>query len=372
LNLGRNIKNLPEVRCRILVAPLNWGLGHATRCVPIIQCLISNGAQVIIAAEGKCAQLLKEEFPELKIVHLRGYRVRYSSDPKRFNLKLLLQLPRALITFIREKAFIKKIVRKENIDAIVSDNRPGLFHSDIPAFYITHQLHIETGNKKWGSYAEKIHQFLISSFKECWVPDEEGDNNLGGKLSHPKIFPVVPVSYIGCISRFQKKETVQQYDLLIMLSGPEPLRTMLENKLLHQAAHTSLSIAFVRGLPGITKKIKVGANISIFNHLPSNELNELIESSGIVLARCGYSTIMDLALLQKKAILIPTPGQKEQEYLATYLKEKKYFYTVEQKNMDISKDISELNKTTYLLPKLKGLNEEKIIERLKHYGLISK
>jgi predicted glycosyltransferase len=159
---------------------------------------------------------------------------------------------------------------------------------------------------------------------------------LAGALSHPKKIPS-NVIYIGPLSRFNRLPDVEKtYDLLITISGPEPQRTLFENEILPQLKTFPGKAILIRGLPS-ERNIPASFNdcIKVENHLPASELNKIIEQSKMIISRSGYTTIMDLALLKKKAILIPTPGQSEQEYLAKYLSEKKYFFSTDQKGFSI-------------------------------------
>ena len=180
------------------------------------------------------------------------------------------------------------------------------------------------------------------------MPDAAGKINLAGKLSHPKKLPAIPVKYLGLLSRFKKITTSKKYGLLILLSGPEPQRSIFENILLKQIQQYPGSIALVRGLPGNSNTLPNFNNLTAFNHLPADKLNELILQSEVLIARCGYSTIMDLAALGKKAILIPTPAQAEQEWLAAYLSKNKIFYTTAQQNFSLPKSLKEAENFQYV------------------------
>lgn len=329
--------NIPGHKPRILIAPLDWGLGHATRCIPVISVLIKQHYTVIVAAQGAVKTLLQNEFPDLQFVELRGYRVRYSHSKFRMPVKLLLQLPKIFYRIYAENRWLKAVVREHNIDAIISDNRPGLYHKQIPCIYITHQLTIKTGNRFTENIAQKIHYYYINKFRACWVPDATGAVNLAGELSHPAKFPKVQVTYLGLLSRFEKKEVEIKYDLCILLSGPEPQRTILEKIILADVNKMHKKIFIVRGLPQETKVLCLNDPfIEIKNHLPAEELSTIIQQSKLIISRCGYSTVMDLVKLQKKAILVPTPGQTEQEYLGKYLQEQKLFYTVDQEDFSLT------------------------------------
>jgi uncharacterized protein (TIGR00661 family) len=332
--------NIPQAKHRVLIAPLDWGLGHATRCIPIITTLIQQNCSVIIAAEGFVKFLLQKEFPHLEFIELRGYRVKYSRQKLWMPVKLMLQLPKIMCRIYEENRWLKKAVTENNIDAVIADNRMGLHHKKISCIYITHQLAIKTGNRFTEGIAQKIHYHFINKFKACWVPDAGGALNLAGELSHPLALPKTPVVYIGPLSRFEKKETEDKFDLCIILSGPEPQRTIFEKIILTGLDQIEGKIFLIRGLPDETQVPDLKNNsIQIKNHLPADELSKIIQQSKLIISRCGYSTVMDLVKLQKKAVLVPTPGQTEQEYLGRYLQVQKIFYSVKQETFSLPEAI---------------------------------
>ena len=337
-----NVDNINKINTasRVLVVPLDWGLGHATRCIPIINELVQHNIEVILAGDGDIPKILGKAQPGLVILRLKGYHIKYSRTKKFFFFKMLLQLPKIIAATMNERRWLKRIVTDHKIDAIISDNRFGLYHPGISSVFITHQLSIQTGNKWLDKLAQKINYHFINKFDECWVPDAPGNVNLAGKLSHPEKLPITPVSYLGVLSRFKKISVEKKYDLLILLSGPEPQRSIFESILLSQIKNIHVSIVLVRGLPAVEEKIQPeNDQLIIYNHLPAEALNELILQSKNIVARCGYSTVMDLVTLQQKAILVPTPRQTEQEYLATHLMKNKIFYTCAQENFMLKESL---------------------------------
>lgn len=320
--------NTTKTHPRVLVAPLDWGLGHATRSIRVISALRNAGTDVIIAADGPAALLLKKEFPELPILLLEGYHIRYGKG-RGLVFRLLFQYFRVKKVIRRENNWLQKIIHEKEIDGVISDNRFGLNSPKVPCVFITHQLYIETGYKWLSRQAQKINYSYINRFHECWVPDEAEKKNYAGILSHPTKSPSVPVHYAGLLSRFQARKEETAFKYLFLLSGPEPQRSMLEEKIIKLISGKK-NMAIVRGLPeGSREKIDL-PGIQSWEHLPAKILNEVICSSEIVICRSGYSTIMDLVALQKQAILIPTPGQKEQEYLADHAAERRLFKQVRQ------------------------------------------
>lgn len=325
--------NISAPKLRILVAPLDWGLGHATRCVSIIYELQLLGVTVVLAGDNAIATILKKEFPNNEFLVLDGYQIRYSRKKMLFMLKLMSQLGRIRSNIIKEHSWLKKVVRDHQIDAVISDNRPGLYHAEIPCVYITHQLHIKTGTRIGNKIAAALHRFCINRFNICWVPDKKEAPGLAGELSHPVCLPTTPVRYLGNLSRFRFNPNSNKKGICILLSGPEPQRTLLENIILPQLFTLPGPIHFVRGLPNAKENPTLPSHVHVYAHLPAKELNVLLNDTEWVICRSGYSTVMDLAELKTKAILIPTPGQSEQEYLASHLMSSRIFFSAEQEKL---------------------------------------
>jgi len=301
---------------RILVAPLNWGLGHSTRCIPIIKALLANQFEPVLASDGEALKLLKKEFEGLEAIELPSYNIRYASKAKNFKLKLLQDSPRLLRTIAKEKAAVRSLVKTYRIDGIISDNRFGVRDKTIPSVFITHQLKVLSGSTTWLTTA--MHQNIISKFDACWVPDNKTAPNLSGALGHAPVGDT-ELNYIGPLSRFTKKDKPRRYHLMVLLSGPKPQRTLLEDQLLKALEYINKPCLFIRGkVEDEPTKIERGL-LTIYNYLTSTALEEALNTSDLILCRSGYTTLMDLAKLEKKAFFIPTPGQFEQEYLAEKL-----------------------------------------------------
>ncbi|MDQ3193168.1 MAG: glycosyltransferase [Bacteroidota bacterium] len=310
-------KNTP----RVLVCPLDWGLGHATRCVPIIKALLDQGAEVIIASEKRPLHFLKQEFPGLQFIPFEGYNIKYPSKTGMI-LKMAFSTPKILWSIYKEHQFLKKIIVDHNISAVISDNRFGLWSTSIPSIFITHQIRIKS--PVFENLLFKINSFFINRYDECWIPDFSGSENLSGGLSHYGLLPGNAV-FIGPLSRFTRNKTsVSQktYDLTVIISGPEPQRSKFENIVLNQLKGKALKAAVVRGVTESKEYYQLTENIDVYAHLDTAALSKIILDSELVLCRPGYSTIMDLAVLNTKAVFVPTPGQTEQEYLAKHLTEK--------------------------------------------------
>lgn len=321
---------------KILIAPLDWGMGHATRCIPLIASFIQNNCDVLIAGNEQTNALIKEQFPSLTYLHLAGYDINYSTKKWTLPFVIGFQIPKIIKRIITEHFWLKKIIKQHQIDAVVSDNRYGLFTKNIPSIFITHQIQIQVPQSiVLQKLVNTINHFFIRQFTTCWVPDAE-QNRLSGNLSIAK--NVKNIQYIGILSRLEiMTKPIIKYDIAIVLSGPEPQRTILENSLLQQMKNTSKRVLFVRGKANTAEIQNQNENLTIISYASGVELQEIILSSEIVMSRAGYSTIMDLVKLNKHGIIIPTPGQTEQEYLGEYLQSKKWFLAQEQSNLDIEK-----------------------------------
>ncbi len=322
----------------ILVAPLNWGLGHATRCIPIINYLIELGVKVSLASDGRALSLLKKEFPHLATFALPAYDIRYDGRSMIWNIGK--QLPKISRAILKEKKIIQKIVKSQQIDIIISDNRYGCRSKYTKNIFISHQINISIPNRPLEIITNKINRHFINLFDDCWIPDFEGEQSLAGKLSNTG----ESHRFIGPLSRFKFNTTEKEYDLIAVLSGPEPQRSLLEQEIIRQLKTLDLVSLIVQGKTENFEEINISKNVKMVSFLTSKELNQAILKSKIVIARSGYSTIMDLVAISKKAILIPTPGQTEQEYLAKRLFQQKLFYTQTQADLNIKSALKESEK----------------------------
>lgn len=356
---------------RILVAVLNWGLGHATRCIPVIRALQQNGAEVIIASDGLSLKLLQTEFPSLPAEPLPPYNIRYTG--KHIWLDALTQAPHVLKQIKAEQLATQNLLQKHgNITAIISDNRYGCYHSQIPSVIITHQvfLHLPHPIKWLQPLVQRFNRQLINKFNYCWIPDwPQPQANLSGELAHKHLLPTEQFVFVGPLSRFnypddnninndnaskpyfsseKNTNTAAAWSIVALVSGPEPLRTQFEaimqNQLLAFCATTNQTALLLQGQPQNNSTIKPHPKtplLQIAPHLPTQQLQHHLKNAQIIIARSGYSTVMDLAVLQKKAIFCPTPGQTEQLYLAKQFMKKQFFYTQPQHRLNIAKALEE-------------------------------
>lgn len=317
------LPEIPLMPRNILVAPLSWGLGHATRSADLIDRLavLYPDARILLASDGIALQWLALRYPGYQTVTLPGYPVRYPKGSALI-MKMLALAPALLASVFREHSMLRHLIREYAIDLVISDNRFGLWNRRCFSVFLTHQLQLQpSGTWSLGLVwaANLLNRFFINRYNQCWVPDYETSPGLAGKLSHP---PRIPsgVRYIGPLSRFRTMRPVEGAehppDVLCVVSGPEPQRSIFLEMILHQLKDTPLKAVVVTGAPGETSAEECHGNLRIYSHLPDSQLFSYLRSARFILSRSGYSTLMDLHFTGGKAALVPTPGQTEQEYLA--------------------------------------------------------
>ena len=326
---------------RILVAPLDWGLGHTTRCVPLIAHLLRLGHHVIVAGNPSQAAFIENTFSGIETIMLEGYNVTYSKSKNLSQLKIVSQVPHICHAIRKEHQWLQANIRTLKPDGIISDNRYGLYHTAIPSVIITHQLQVQTGMGIMADKGlQKVHYKFLQRFNNIWIPDIEGEHNLGGILSHPSVLPH-NTQYIGLLSQFECIAAPAGVGghLLILLSGPEPQRTLLAEKLWEQVRQYKGKVIFVAGSESAVSPAFIPANVAWYPRLSGAALFDIIANAALVICRSGYSSVMDMVFLHKKAILIPTPTQTEQEYLARRLEEKGIFTYMAQKDFHLAESI---------------------------------
>ena len=304
-----------------MVAPLNWGLGHACRCIPIIDTLIDRGHQILLASDGDAGALLRQEYPSLPYFELPSYKITYPTS--NFTWHWLRKSPHMIQAIFREHRDLRTICEQHDLDVVISDNRYGMYHAQIHSIIMTHQLNFVFPGIVAKILNSEI-QKLIERFDECWIPDSAPPGNLSGALSEATIG--IPMTFVGPLSRMRKLSLKTKFDVTVMLSGPEPSRSQLEEELIKLLANTDYKKAFVLGQPQNKKPRALPLEAKVFSHLPSLRLNQVLCSSEIIVSRSGFTSLLDYCILNKKAILIPTPKQPEQAYLAKRHKDKDQFF----------------------------------------------
>jgi len=302
---------------KVLFCVLDWGLGHATRVVPLIEAENIKGHEVFIASDGNAARFLKNRFPHLTHLDgLPGYNVTYSVKGRLLPLHIAKQIPRICRVVKDENAWLKMVNEEYHFDEIISDNRYGCSLPNVHSVFITHQLNIRA--PFWlRPFVNWLIRKLASTFNEIRIPDyPKVDTRLAGELSDQGRWK--NVRYIGPLSRFSLVETEGwrlSSPYLLVLSGPEPQRTILEELVIDLFTKKHLPLVVVAGKTDANEhRLKNG--VEYFSHLNDSRMKSALLQAKLIICRSGYSSIMDLEALNKKALFIPTPGQTEQEYLA--------------------------------------------------------
>lgn len=321
---------------RVLISPLGWGLGHATRLIPIISDLTERGCSVVIAADLPSNELLRVRFPELEYIHFPSINIKLSR--RRLKIVRLFQIAiRFFLLTHREHKQIKKVVKEYMIDIVISDNRYGLWGATERSVLITHQLRILFPIPfRWAEFMGRWYvKHYAEKFTECWVPDRPLGFRFSGELSSPSKLPG-NVEYIGIQSRFTNivvEKGESEWDFVGIVSGPPPQRDIFEQILISIANRLKLKALIFQGLPLGPRLARTVGNATLVSHLPDEEMAQAIISAKLLICRSGYSTVMDLVALNRSALIIPTPGQSEQEYLAKYLAKHKLFLSIPQSRL---------------------------------------
>jgi hypothetical protein len=309
---------------KVLVCPLNWGLGHASRCVPIIQQLIDEGHTPVLVSDKHPLSFLRQEFPTLRFIEYPSYSISYSKCSTQF-FAMLRSFPAIFCGILKEYFWLKKLLRQEHFDQVISDNRFGMWNKHTHSIYITHQLMVKMPLllKILEPFFWWLHCQFILQYNECWIPDLENRNiSLSGDLSHQYPLPK-NAKFIGLLSRFSDLKNVipnNEYRFVAVLSGIEAQRSKLELQLIKRFEKLDFKTLIVRGLPVEEENWTNLGNVQLVSHLPKEALAAVMLGAKLIIARSGYSSLMDLKALNclHKAELIPTPGQTEQIYLASY------------------------------------------------------
>ena len=314
---------------RVLVAPLNWGLGHASRCIPLIERLQAEGHEVVLGGNGESLTLLRKHFPALYVLPLAPLELRYSKGKSQV-LAMLCALPKIFRSARQDHALLEEYLRYEQLDEVISDNRFGLYSSKTRCVYVTHQLLIPLPRPwQWlEPLVARWHTQLINRYDACWIPDESvdksGHHGLAGRLSHPTVLPS-NAEYIGVLSRFSGKsyQPDRSYKVVAVLSGLEPQRTLFEQAICQRHENSDESVLIVRGKMHCPPTVVKHANITIVPWLDDAHLAGYLLGAERIICRSGYSSVMDCYALgvMEKVEWHPTPGQPEQEYLAEYFQE---------------------------------------------------
>ena len=333
---------------KIIYGVCSWGLGHATRSLPVIRKLIKENNKLTIISNGRSLDLLKKEIGEnANFIDIPDYPMLLSENPRQFMAKSMIYWPMLIRRLHKGFNQLNKILKQKRYDIIISDARYDIYNRKIPSFFISHQIRImnplrikilETGS-------EIFNLFFFKRFAGVLVPDYKTDG-LSGELSHNlRLIDENKIHYIGALSDFKKKDNKKDIDYLISISGPEPQRTILEKRISSQIEHLKGNIVVTLGKTENEDAFK-SENITTYSFVSKEKREDLLNSSKLVISRSGYSTILDLSVIGCKALMTPTPGQIEQEYLSKYHNLKKTFYSVNQNSIDLVRDTKMAMKST--------------------------
>ncbi|HUU99826.1 MAG TPA: glycosyltransferase [Bacteroidales bacterium] len=333
----------------ILICPLEWGLGHAGRMIPLACKLRDMNNRIFIGAGEEHLSFFKTEVSGLSCIDFPGFSPGYSRFIPQY-LILFLKTPLLIYFIIRDHFRLKRLIHDYSIDMVISDNRFGLWNKKITSVYVTHMplIPFPKALRLFEKTGILLHRQIIKKYTFCFVPDLPGELNISGRLSHGLKLPE-NARYIGILSRFTDDTVAVQRNSgkylhnTVILSGPEPQRSILKKKVISVFKESKLPAVILEGRPGKPAEVYKNGNLTFYSHLPASEMKEMITRSRSIITRSGYSTIMELISLNRSALLIPTPGQTEQEYLAEYLAEKGWFKTVSQKNLKIDFPLPETN-----------------------------
>lgn len=326
---GFTILHLKDMSMKkVFYAVLNWGLGHAAHSKPIIEWLILEGYEVKIGSDGLAMEYLQEAFPSIPSVTLPSYGIEYAKKKSDFTSKIVAQLPKFFGAIRQEKKVLKHLLKEENFDLIISDNRYGIYDKNVTSIIICHQIKIKIKNSEW--LVNPLHRKLLERFNEVWIPDYEHlESSLSGELSHDQFSQ--PTYYLGPLTSLKIEPVEKDIDLLVILSGPEPQRTILEEILMNYlTAITDLNIVMVRGT---NLKRSFSNHLETYDLIDAQELSNLCSRAEVIISRSGLGSISDMHASGIKTILIPTPGQVEQEYLAKWNGNKPNFTVIEQQHL---------------------------------------
>lgn len=330
-------------RRKILYAVLNWGIGHATRSLPIIRELIKEH-DVTVLSTGRSLQLLKSELPHIDFIDQSDYSVKYTKRGGALLFSLFFQIPKILFRLREEHKFTEELIIRHKFDRIISDNRYGVYSESVPSYFITHQIRFKLpgGLKFFEPLSEWFNRSYFRNYRRVFIPDEKAEVNLSGSLSHGLKFVSNPkIIYAGILADIDGDEQEIQSDYLFVISGPEPQRTIFEKKIIEQSKQLEGNKIIVRGVTESDEMYSDGST-KIYSSVKRDKLTAMIRGAETIISRPGYSTVMELVCYRKKALFIPTPGQTEQEYLARYYKSKGYFSYISQSEMELSRDLADL------------------------------
>lgn len=318
------------------------GLGHATRSLPLIRALTLRGHNIVVGSSGRAMAFLRAELPDVQFVVIPDYGITYSRG--RFLLpRLAARAPGMLWAIMLERELTQQVVYGRNIDLIISDHCYGAHFKGVPSYFISHQIYfaMPTGFGLFSKPVGWVNQLPHRNFQKVFIPDlpGEGQGVISGKLSRIPRRYHHKYRHIGLMASVGKEAVEEDIDLLVSISGPEPQRSILEEIVLRDIEAIEGEKVVLLGRSEESRLIRESTGLKIYSHLPREQMNTLLNRAKMILSRPGYTTVMELAELGKKALFIPTPGQTEQEYLAGRLRDQNQFYSVKQQKLILKEDL---------------------------------
>lgn len=362
---------------KVLVAPLDWGLGHATRCAPIVQEFLDRGCEVELAVVKSNARILREMFPNVRQRLAPSYNIVYPKHGYNMGFWLLKNSVHLKAVMHAEHRYAEEMVRRHHYDILVSDNRFAFYSKNAISIYMTHQRRIAFPQafRMFETVGEMWHASVMAHFDEVWVPDLPDAPGYAGSLSHIAMSPR-PLKFVGALSRFMlpgsevendasqnsdasranelSQKNLEKLGVVAVISGVEPARTQFEARLRFVLAQTLGRHVMILGKPTLGQKCWKEGNITFYSHLPSDEFAQVVRRAEWVVSRGGYSTVMDMAVLGAKCIFVPTPGQYEQVILARDLTAAGFACSVEEKLLTSETLATMMAQEVKCLPKPEG------------------
>jgi len=335
----------------VFVSPLNWGLGHSTRDIPIIEELLRHGHTVTVGSSGNALALLQRECPECNFLVFKDYPAPYS-DSRFFLPAFIAGIPSVLSAFAAERRRMEQIESENKFDLIISDNRMCVYSSRTPSYFITHQLRYSLPGYLYPFelLTMPFNSFFHGKFRGVIVPDidpknidrkSDGSKNLSGKLCRSSIKRTnIRAYYAGILTGTRKLQVAEDLDYLAVVSGPEPQRSRLEEIVLRQIAALPGEKAVLLGSPQKERHEKIDEMTTVHSYVSSEEKAALMNRARFIITRSGYTTMMEMAELDKRhGLFIPTPGQTEQEYLSRYYAQEGWFLSRSQYRLNLPDDV---------------------------------
>ena len=330
-----------DTQMKIIYAVCSWGLGHATRSLPVIRALVSEHNEVTVISNGRSLEVLRKELGDtVNYADIPDYPMLVSENTRQFIAKSMVYWPVFIKRIEDGLAELQKILRQSHYNCIFSDARYDMYSKKIPSIFMSHQMRIMNPLRirMFERTMERFNMFFFRRFGTVLVPDYK-DDSLSGDLSHHlRRIQEDRLHYVGVLSDFRKRRVKKDIDYLISISGPEPQRSFLEDKLMTQAQDLDGTIVVTLG-KAEARSVTKQKHLTKYSFVNKDLREELLNRAHLVISRSGYSTIMDLAVIGTKALLIPTPGQIEQEYLSKYHNSLGTFYSVTQDAVSLKSDI---------------------------------